>query len=95
MLSHTSFKESLNSPFHVRCDGGNVVVLDLVQVSDVRVQGPFESYSLEFKGPGDTYLKQMTYEVPHNAMGTHPIFLVPVGRTDKGYQYQAVFSRKK
>lgn len=95
MLSHESFKNHLNSPFHTRSDSGQTVALDLVLVSDIRVQGPFESYSVEFQGSGEIFLKQKTYEITHESMGTHPVFLVPVGKTENGYQYQAVFSFKK
>jgi hypothetical protein len=49
-------------------------------------------FSLIFIGPGDTILPQQLYRLTHREMGEVMIFLVPVGKDDRGVLYQAVFS---
>ncbi|MBU1169972.1 MAG: hypothetical protein KKD44_10460 [Proteobacteria bacterium] len=93
-FSHASLKKHLNSEFQVIDEPGERRVLNLIRVSDIKNRGTYESYSIEFIGPKDRFLKQRIYELSHNSLGTHSVFLVPVGEGDKGYQYEAVFSRK-
>ena len=50
------------------------------------------AFSLLFQGPGAPGLAQATYRLTHSAIGTQDLFLVPVARTDAGYQYEAVFT---
>lgn len=94
-LSHALFCENLNSEFHIVSESGNPTPLHLVHVSKIKDLGPYESYSVEFTGPSIPYLRQRTYELTHIGLGAHFVFLVPVGKTDNRYEYEAVFSRKK
>jgi uncharacterized protein DUF6916 len=50
-------------------------------------------FSLFFRGPTEPLLPQKIYELRHSAF-PEPlgIFLVPVGRTREGIQYEAVFT---
>lgn len=50
------------------------------------------AFSLLFQGPGAPGLSQATYRLTHSAIGTQDMFLVPVARTEAGYQYEAVFT---
>ena len=52
-----------------------------------------ERFSLYFVGPGDFYLPQSIYRMEHDALGTLEIFIVPVGKEEAGYRYEAVFNR--
>ncbi|NNG15757.1 MAG: hypothetical protein HKM89_04690 [Gemmatimonadales bacterium] len=56
---------------------------------------PDEAFSLLFKGPSAPFLTQRTYEIAHGSLGELPIFLVPVGQTEDGFVYQAIFTRLK
>lgn len=94
-LSHALFCKNLKSDFHVTSESGSRAVLHLVNVSGIKDLGHYESYSVEFSGPPIPYLRQQTYELTHDHMGTHFVFLVPVGQTESGYEYEAIFSRKK
>ena len=50
-------------------------------------------FSLYFLGPADRVLEQRIYDLRHNAFGEPlGIFLVPIGRTTEGFQYEAVFT---
>ena len=53
-----------------------------------------ERFSLFFYGPGNR-LPQGIYPVEHEAMGAFELFLVPVGQSEGGYQYEAVFNYYK
>jgi hypothetical protein len=40
-------------------------------------------------------LGQGVYPLDHEAMGAFELFLVPVGKNERGYQYEAVFNYYK
>jgi hypothetical protein len=52
-----------------------------------------EAFSLIFRGHGNARLEQDTYTIEHSTLGTFPLFLVPVGSTQKGQNFQAVVNR--
>ena len=54
-----------------------------------------ERFSAFFFGAGDGILRQGIYPLEHVAMGAFELFLVPVGKTEGGYQYEAVFNYYK
>lgn len=49
-------------------------------------------FSLIFIGPSDVVLVQRIHVLKHEKMGEVPIFLVTVGKDERGYHYQAVFN---
>jgi hypothetical protein len=49
-------------------------------------------FALLFEGPLDTRLEQSLYWLRPEGEDEILIFLVPVGRTDSAYQYEAVFN---
>lgn len=50
------------------------------------------AFSLVFRGARDPVFAQQTVSLHHADLGQHAIFVVPIGRTDDGMLYQAVFS---
>ena len=52
-----------------------------------------QGFSLLFRGPADVVYEQQIFEVSHDVVGTHAIFLVPVDQNEEGTYYEAVFSR--
>ena len=50
------------------------------------------AFSLLFLGPKDPVLPQRIYRLDHRATGRLELFLVPVGATDGGLRYEAVFT---
>jgi hypothetical protein len=50
------------------------------------------SFSLIFIGGGRQVLPQKLYELSHPIMGQVTLFLVPVGKDERGIQYQALFN---
>lgn len=45
------------------------------------------------RGPAEPLLPQQTYRMEHEEMGELTLLLVPVGRDETGFTYEAVFNR--
>ena len=86
------------SHFHVKAENGQTVDLLLEEVKVVlekhvspRMQR--DSFSLYFVGPDNVYLTQSIFEVSHDELGgPWSIFLVPVGKRDAAFLYEAAFT---
>lgn len=95
-LNEEIFAQYLNTKFQIRLDDKSVE-LELVKVigdkSGMEKLDGVERFSLYFLGPGDIYLGQQVYKMEHEALGDLEIFIVPVGRRNERYEYEAVFSR--
>ena len=52
-------------------------------------------FSLRFEGPAEPALPQGIYLFSHPGIGRFDLFIVPVGRTERGRQYEAAFNRRK
>lgn len=48
--------------------------------------------SLVFAGPVDQPLEQATYEIAHPELADDVLFVVPVGATETGRTYEAIFN---
>jgi hypothetical protein len=93
--------ELTNTVFQVADQKSQPIRLTLAKV----VQGPnqlpsaagkgtgLESFSLVFSGPSDRLLTQQTYKFEHDRLGCFDLFIVPIGRTSAGCEYEAVFNR--
>ena len=71
------------------------LALTLTHVSKARGSNALaerEPFSLLFQGPSGVYLPQQIYRFEHEMLGTFEMFIVPVGQTESGFQYEAVFS---
>ena len=95
-LTEESFAENLHTKFRVRAEAPRPVELELTEVKGYPA-GPHEHqgmvrFSLYLCGPGDAYLPQHTYTLEHERMGELDLFLVPVGRDERGFRYEAVFN---
>ena len=51
-----------------------------------------EQFSLTFLGPRDPVLPQMIYRLENPRVGVLEIFLVPIGRDERGVSYEAIFT---
>ena len=54
-------------------------------------EGGRQPFSLLFRGPTEHRLEQATYPLEHPQLGTVEIFMVPVGVSGSGLEYEAVF----
>lgn len=106
-LPHTldmkGFTAYLGQDFRLH-DRLSTVVVKLVKVTDrsavtsMRVARPgtvtgVECFSLTFSGPRTRALAQNTYQFDHPALGSFPLFIVPMGVSADGPHYEAAFYR--
>jgi hypothetical protein len=96
-LTLATFLPVVNTLFRVRVSDSAFVELQLTRATPARHSRPdggdHKSFSLFFSGPGDRSLEQRTYLFEHDQIGRFDLFMVPVGRSGKGLEYQAVFNR--
>jgi hypothetical protein len=72
---------------------GGVVPLKLVKVDPAGDSGRAGgAFSLIFVAPKGPWLQQAVYPVNHPVLGIMEFFLVPVGPTQGGNGYQAIFT---
>ena len=100
-LTEEEFSQHVNTKFRLNVDTTQPVELELVEVKTYDnkdkpgERGGMERFSVFFRGPLDAFLQQATYSLSHEKMGSFDIFLVPLGREEKGYSYEAVFNYLK
>jgi hypothetical protein len=91
-LSIDDFAPHLDAAFELQAAGG-VVPLKLAKVDPVGDSGRAGgAFSLIFVAPKGPSLPQAIYPVSHPALGILEFFLVPVGPTQGGSGYQAIFT---
>jgi hypothetical protein len=94
--TEADFSRNLNTKFRVRAEAPRPVELELVEVTGWTTRPEeekgMERFSLTFLGPADIYMPQQTYALEHDNLGALELFLVPIGRDERGFQYQAVFN---
>ncbi|MEI7027944.1 DUF6916 family protein [Paenibacillus sp. y28] len=66
--------------------------LQLAEVKPMGGNAQFEQFSLFFKGALERCLPQDVYKLQHDTLDEVLWMLVPVGRTEDGFLYEAVFS---
>jgi len=99
-LTEHEFSKHVNTKFRVKLNlpalGDRQVELELIQVKGYAHKAEehqgMERFSLYFQGLADVHLAQHAYTLDHASMGEIEIFLVPIGRNDQGFQYEAVFN---
>jgi L-ascorbate metabolism protein UlaG (beta-lactamase superfamily) len=94
-LTQPAFTATLNAKFQVQSNDGKKLDLTLTSVSANEVSSHNEQFSIVFRGSLDTFLPQGIYQIMHERMGSFDLFLVPIGRNESGYEYEAVFNRMR
>lgn len=87
------FTELQGTGFRVARAPGQNVAIELAAATDLGSTARQERFSVLFRGPLDAFLPQQTYPVEHPVLGAFDLFLVPVARDAKGFQYEAIFNR--
>jgi len=93
-LQQADFQKHLTETFRIQLQDSELD-LQLVEVSPMgqtsghRARAPF---SLIFRGPANLLLDQGTYPFVHPALGSLPLFLVPIGPDAEGLCYEVVFN---
>lgn len=92
-LEKAAFAENLNTKFLFRPDDEHVIELELTKIREIESEPDHEQFALLFRGSGNVYLPQRIYPLAHERMGAISLFLVPTGRDENGFIYEAVFNR--
>ncbi len=93
-LNHADFAARLGDTFRVVAGDVGVVELELTEAKQAAGEHrPDNAFSILFRGPPDRFLAQGIHDLEHEALGTLPIFLVPIAETEDGFLYEAVFTR--
>ncbi len=87
-----TFTGHVNTDFQVMDGRTSACTLRLAEISEHTRSPRQETFSLLFLGPGDVFLQQGTRRLKHDTLGEFELFLVPVGKGDAGFQYEAVFN---
>lgn len=89
-VTHETFEPLVGDEFVLE-GSDRRLVLDAVttHIEQPNARTPF---SLEFVGPAEPVLAQQTLALEHPALGKLAVFVVPVGRNERGTRYEAVFS---
>jgi hypothetical protein len=67
--------------------------IELIEASEPRATPQQIMFSLFFLGPKNLLLPQRIYQLAHEQLGEGTLFLVPIGQSDEGVKYEAVFNR--
>jgi hypothetical protein len=91
-----TFTAALKTKFVVQTKGFRGIVLTLAEVKDIgavpdRAVAGRESFSLLFRSANA--LKQRSYTLKHEVMGTFDLFIVPLPKDKLGRRYVAVINR--
>ena len=85
------FTEQVGSTFEVE-DPSSSFALKLIKVIEHAKTETNEAFSIFFLGPPDHFMEQGTRTLRHARFGEMEIFLVPVAKTNMGFEYEAVFN---
>lgn len=88
-----TFVPHLHTAFEVEVEPGTSLPVELIEVARGPAHPRALMFWLMFRGPGAPLLPQATYRLHHAVLGDLDLFLVPVGRDEKGVSYQVVFNR--
>ena len=88
-LHSDSFTPHLQTKFSLTDN----IALELVEVFVPPSTPRQERFSLFFIGPPEPLLQQGTYTLKQDVMGTVDLFIVPIGKDERGIKYEAVFNR--
>jgi hypothetical protein len=99
-FTEKAFSQHLNTTYSIKLDGREPIELELVEVRPYEnkdkpgEQKGYERFSLLFDGPTEIFLPQQIYRLSHSQMEDLDLFLVPIGRHERGLRYEAAFNVK-
>lgn len=92
ILTKEAFAENVNTKFRIPFEASSAAELELLEVVEARSTSRQQQFSVFFRGPLEYILPQGTYHMEHEKMGEIDLFIVPVGRDQDGFRYEAVFN---
>jgi hypothetical protein len=96
-FSLATFAGHIGDGFRLEMTGAEAVSLSLVRAQALGSEastraGGRAPFSLEFSGPATPVFPQATYHFSHATIGEFDMFIVPIGPTDGGMRYEAIFT---
>jgi len=95
MISFAEYADQEGTSFRIHGEEGQVLELLISSVEEHPGNPSLEQFSLFLHGPKDPLLQSGSYEVQHDALGVHLLYLSALDRNEKGCSYQALFNRLK
>ncbi len=97
LLNKAAFTAQLHTEFRFH-HGRTKAPVKLVEVTDLihrrGASAGKEGFALIFSGPRSLAMKQDTYRIEHEKLGSFSLLIVPIGIKDKGTRsYEAVLNR--
>ncbi|MFQ5935561.1 MAG: hypothetical protein ACE5LB_04030 [Acidiferrobacterales bacterium] len=90
------FAKHLGDRYQLQLGSADVLTLELIDVANLGPStaqpGKREPFSILFRGPRQPALEQRIYRLEHPQMGVLDVFLVPIGQSEGGVHYEAIFS---
>ena len=93
-ISRDDYAAQLNTTFDAYLAKGKSTPLELIEVTEMKVSGNRERFSLVFLGPLNGPVTQETLAVHHATLGSMEIGLQAIAQELEGIQYQAIFNRR-
>lgn len=92
VMSLQDFQDIRTKSFHIS-QLEDPIELELLEATKLKSGGLNENgFSLLWQGPLTPALSQATYTLDHAELGARSYFIVPIGKTEAGYQYEAIFT---
>lgn len=98
-LTVDDFRPVVGQAFRVDAGGAGDLDLELLAARTIEPEAPAvdpsgqrSPFALDFRGPVEPLLPQSIYRIEHDALGPLEIFVVPIGRTEAGTDYEAIFT---
>jgi hypothetical protein len=93
LLTLDDFAPAVGEAFAVHVEGADGLELELVEARPLGMAPTErEPFALLFRGPADPLLPQAIYRLASDRVGEQDIFIVPVGRDERGTEYEAIFT---
>lgn len=87
-----TFTPLVGEAFALEVEPGSKVEVRLAEATGRELPGaPRAPFSLVFTGPAEPMLRQGSRRLEHPSLGAFDLFLVPIGRDERGVHYEAVF----
>jgi len=92
-LTRDDYAANLNTDFVVEFNPEMKITMQLIEATEVLERFRQRTYSLLFQAPADTPIAQGMLNIEHEKLGQFNIFLVPVGKDDRGVLFESVFNQ--
>ena len=91
-LAMDTFENRVGESFNATPSlGGDPLALELTSCEESPYARPdHQAFSLTFHTPGTGHVPQQTFTIAHAELGEFPLFLVPLGPSERGMAYEAV-----